>query len=304
MAEASGFFNSIQDDRVYQAEDFAAFYGDLFTNGVFYNEPDTLQVTPGSAMSVYVAAGSAMINGYRYYNRGVTELTVVPSDANFTRIDRIVVRWDLVARACYLAVLTGGLTNAPSAPELTRNTQVWELGIAEVMVPRASGLVEAGNIIDTRLNPSVCGAARTHTYLTYGEADTEALVNSMQSVLSRVSRLENMNIFTTRQTINVIIENFITDGSNYPNKTTPGMARGTLTDERFHPGQLLVFLSAKNVSTGDSTKRVGGGVFSAQSVSEGKCTIIGYVDYGTAIGTYAGTFNITYDITILAIDNG
>ena len=45
--EKSGFFNSSDGDRVYDATDFAAYFGSLVSNGVFYATPTNLLVSPG-----------------------------------------------------------------------------------------------------------------------------------------------------------------------------------------------------------------------------------------------------------------
>jgi len=45
--EKSGFFNSSDGDRVYGATDFAAYFGSLVSNGVFYATSTNLQVSPG-----------------------------------------------------------------------------------------------------------------------------------------------------------------------------------------------------------------------------------------------------------------
>ena len=66
--EKSGFFNSSGGDRVYDAADFAAYFGSLVSNGVFYMTATNLQVSPSIGLAVSVAAGSAWINGYRYEN--------------------------------------------------------------------------------------------------------------------------------------------------------------------------------------------------------------------------------------------
>lgn len=39
--EKSGFFNSSGGDRVYSATDFAAYFGKLVSNGIFYALPPT-----------------------------------------------------------------------------------------------------------------------------------------------------------------------------------------------------------------------------------------------------------------------
>ena len=45
--EKSGFFNSSDGDRVYDATDFAAYFGSLVSNGIFYKTATNLQVSPG-----------------------------------------------------------------------------------------------------------------------------------------------------------------------------------------------------------------------------------------------------------------
>ncbi|GHU68808.1 hypothetical protein FACS1894184_11660 [Clostridia bacterium] len=199
--EKSGFFNSITHDRVYTAEDFAAYYGDLFTNGVFYSEHTALQVVPDSGMNVSLLAGSAWINGYRYFNTGAVSITLDVPDGTYTRIDRIVVRWDLAARSVYYAVLKGVMSTAPVPPVLTRDAGLFELCLADVYVRGGVGAIESGDIVDTRLNPTLCGSSRTKSFLMYGEPDTEDLMSLMERFMERFSdRLSvveaNTNVFT------------------------------------------------------------------------------------------------------------
>ena len=53
--EKSGFFNSSDSDRVYDATDFAAYFGSLVSNGIFYRTSSNLQVSPGSGLGVTVS---------------------------------------------------------------------------------------------------------------------------------------------------------------------------------------------------------------------------------------------------------
>jgi hypothetical protein len=64
---------------------------------------------------------------------------------------------DSVARSIKLAVVTGVAAKTPAAPALTRNADVYELGIADVTIPQAATTVAAANIADTRLNTALCG---------------------------------------------------------------------------------------------------------------------------------------------------
>ena len=155
--ERSGFFNSSGGDRVYDAADFASYFGKLASNGIFYAAATNLRVTAGSGMMVSVAAGSAWINGYSYENTDTLMLPVATADGINPRIDRVVVRWSLVDREIKLALLTGAATPTPIAPALTRTADVYELGIADILVPQGSAVVISENITDTRLDTELCG---------------------------------------------------------------------------------------------------------------------------------------------------
>jgi hypothetical protein len=155
--EKSGFFNSADGDRVYDATDFAAYFGNLVSNGVFYASATNLQATPGNGLAVSVAAGSAWINGYRYENTDDLNLPLTTANGSNPRIDRIVVRLSQVSRSIQLAVVDGTPATTPSAPALTRTSDVYELGIADVLIPAAATSIATNNITDTRLNTSLCG---------------------------------------------------------------------------------------------------------------------------------------------------
>ena len=155
--ERSGFFNSSGGDRSYNSTDFAAYFGDLVSNGVFYRNADNLKVSPGTGFTVEVAPGSAWINGYRYENTAALSLQLETAHGVHPRIDRVVLRLDSVGRSIKLAVLTGVAAKVPAAPALTRNADMHELGLADVTIPQAATTINAANISDTRLNTALCG---------------------------------------------------------------------------------------------------------------------------------------------------
>ena len=155
--EKSGFFNSSGGDRVYSATDFAAYFGKLVSNGIFYASATNLLVTPGSGMAVSVAAGNAWINGYSYENTDALTLNLATASGVNPRIDRVVVRFSAVERRIYLAVLTGTPAEIPTAPALTRNNDTYELGVADILVPKGSVTISALSITDTRLSTAICG---------------------------------------------------------------------------------------------------------------------------------------------------
>ena len=155
--EKSGFFNSSGGDRVYSATDFAAYFGKLVSNGIFYAAPTNLQVTPDSGMAVSVVAGSAWINGYSDENTDALVLNLATASGVNPRIDRVVVRFSAVERRIYLATLIGTPSEVPVAPTLTRTNDIYELGIADILVPKGSVTISALSITETRLNTALCG---------------------------------------------------------------------------------------------------------------------------------------------------
>ena len=68
MTIRSGFFNSVNGDRKYDAKRFAEYFNSFIGNGVFPNPSDNLQVIANNDMTVTVKAGKAWINGYIMIN--------------------------------------------------------------------------------------------------------------------------------------------------------------------------------------------------------------------------------------------
>ncbi|WMJ87798.1 hypothetical protein [Anaerocolumna sp. MB42-C2] len=159
--ERSGFFNSSSGDRVYDATDFAAYFGSLVSNGIFYANTTNLQVTPVTGMIVSIATGSAWINGYRYENTEALNKTLATANGSYPRIDRIIIRWSFLERRIIATILTGTAAATPTAPTLTRNAEVYELCLADVLVPQAATSITTGNITDTRLSSSLCGTVNS-----------------------------------------------------------------------------------------------------------------------------------------------
>jgi len=155
--EKSGFFNSSGGDRIYDASDFARYFGCLASNGVFWATANNLRITPGSNVSISVAPGSAWINGYSYENTSPLELTLETPHGVNPRIDRIALRLSMPERRIYAAVKTGTAAAIPGPPALTRTADIYELALADVTVPRAAVAIVSSNVNDQRLNQSLCG---------------------------------------------------------------------------------------------------------------------------------------------------
>lgn len=159
MAIKSGFFNSVNGDRLYDADDIGNYFEGLISNGVFENVENRLVVTAGDGMSVNVATGRAFINCHWLKNDAILNLVLDSADVQYKRIDRIVVRLDISdnERAMNIYVLKGTNAFNPIAPVLTRDETVYEICLADILInPNVSSITQS-NITDQRTNTSVCG---------------------------------------------------------------------------------------------------------------------------------------------------
>lgn len=152
--EKYSFFNDINDDRVYFAEDFARHLKKYFTNGIFNNE---LRVIANNDMTITIQEGDANIEGYRYSNTGDLIKTVETADGTLKRIDNVVIRLDLTNRLISAQIIKGTFSDNPSAPALVRSSTVYDIKIAEIYVNNGVTSITQSAIKDTRFEESVCG---------------------------------------------------------------------------------------------------------------------------------------------------
>lgn len=159
--EKSLFFDSVEEDRSYTADQFASYFRQFLTDGI-KNGGTNLQVTTATGMNVTVDYGTALIQGYAYWleNDGSGKKTLaVPAAEGQPRIDRVVVRLDLstAVRTAAVAILKGTAATNPYPPDLTRSSNVYELSLAQIHVPAGAAYISSASIADERYNSNVCG---------------------------------------------------------------------------------------------------------------------------------------------------
>ena len=178
MAMRSGFFNSVNNDRLYSANEFAEYFSTFIGNGIFPNPTTSLQVQPYTGLTIRVKAGKAWINGY-YFVADADESILVTADPVLPRIDRLVLRLHLSNREITLVHKQGTAASSPVAPSVTRDAQMIELSIATVSIPAGASSVTLGMITDTRANSSECGfVASTITNIPIMTANRSLITNS------------------------------------------------------------------------------------------------------------------------------
>lgn len=147
------------ENTVYTAEDASLWFATR-TSGV--HASDQLGVTAAGGLTVTVGTGVAWLKytdfaGVSYANTVAKTMQLATANANYPRIDRIVIRYSKSESKVYLAVKSGTAASSPSAPAVTRTSDTYEISLAQIRVNAGATSISASNITDERLNNDVCG---------------------------------------------------------------------------------------------------------------------------------------------------
>lgn len=163
MALTFGFFDAAYDsstdtyDRTYSAEQMSLYFKGLVSDGVIANVGSMLAVSPRSGMSVQVGTGRMFIDSRWLQNDAAYNVTLQAAHATLSRKDIIVARLDYSGRAIGIIAKTGTAAASPAAPGIVRNSEYYELELAEIYVSAGATAITAANITDKRADTSVCG---------------------------------------------------------------------------------------------------------------------------------------------------
>lgn len=169
MAEKSFPWDSNNGDRKFKAEDFALPFALMCNNGIFANYRDELAVMVTSGMGIKIKTGSAIINGTMYNNTEELTKTLSLGNSLYNRIDRIVLRWDKTARKIDIQVLEGTPSSAPAKPPRITNDSMWDLVLADIVVPKGATSLEQYRIQDRRPFEAFCGWSTPFNQLKTGD---------------------------------------------------------------------------------------------------------------------------------------
>ena len=97
-----GFFNSIDNDRVYNADDISTYLGMLYTDGII----EGLTVS-GTSDTVYVSSGKALIENKYIINDSQIDFTITANSTANERTDYIYIYCDTYLRECGIGYSAG-----------------------------------------------------------------------------------------------------------------------------------------------------------------------------------------------------
>ncbi len=206
MAEYSRFFDHIDGDRSYNADDFAEYFRQVLTNGIL-NGGENLQVyVNGTDRIARIKPGKAWLEGYFYKLTDELQLPLEEAHGTYDRIDRIVIglNTNTDVRSIKAYVKTGLPAFTPVAPEITREEKIYEISLAQILVVHNTTAVPIGNVTDERLDPNVCGLVNSLIQVDTAtmQAEFETFMDTLagQSYVSRTEFIEHQDDTTTHMT--------------------------------------------------------------------------------------------------------
>lgn len=261
-----GFFNAVNGDRRYSADQLGNYFKGLISNGVFEKVGKAFIVTSNNDMSINVGTGKAYINEKWVENDKTANYSIDASDTAYARIDTVVIRLDYTARTISIKILKGTASPTPTAVSITRNSSIYDLKLAEVKVNANVTKITTSDISDYRLDTRVCGFVTG----VIKQVDTSDLFLQMQSdykaVRNSIAKELNVNtqVLTSMET---------------------RIANGTFVDfyvgKNYSPGDSLIVMNEKTshiYSTSEYTIKQNGNNyylnFNKQPESNSKINII------------------------------
>lgn len=139
MSVTSGFFNSFNGDRKYNAEQMSDIFNGIINDGVFASVGTAFGVQASNGITINVGIGRAWFNGKWILNDAILPIACDISEVVLDRIDAVVIeinRSDSV-RSGLIQVVKGIPSSSPSRPTLTRSIDVNQYPLAYIY--RAAG---------------------------------------------------------------------------------------------------------------------------------------------------------------------
>lgn len=138
MAVTYGFYDSLNHDRLYNAQQMSAIFDGIINDGVFMSVGNQFHTVAGTGMQVIVKSGRAWFDSTWTLNDAEYPLSIDAADVLLTRIDAVVleVNSEVATRANTIKVVKGTPASTPAKPTLTNTAAVHQHALAYVTVAK------------------------------------------------------------------------------------------------------------------------------------------------------------------------
>lgn len=152
-----GFFNSLNNDRKYNADQISSMFEGLISDGVFNHVGSALEVKAGNGLSVTVGTGRAWLEDRWVKNDAIVGVQLSAASVTLSRYTAIVLRKDITNRTVSIATIDGEAAETPEKPAIVREGDIYDICLAYVLVGPNATSISQSDITDTRADNTVCG---------------------------------------------------------------------------------------------------------------------------------------------------
>jgi len=166
MTVTYGFYDSLTNDRRYNAMQFSSLLDSIIRDGVFMSIGTALAVTSGTGLHVAVGVGRAWFNHTWTYNDSSLVLDITTPHAVLDRIDTVVLETnsDQGTRANSIKVIAGTPASSPVPPTLTHTASINQYPLADLYIGNQITSIDQQSItnrVGTTTCPFVTGILET-----------------------------------------------------------------------------------------------------------------------------------------------
>lgn len=166
MSVSSGFFNSLNGDRKYNAAQMSAIFDGLIIDGVFASIGTAFAVKAAGGLTVNVGVGKAWFDRTWTVNDSILPMTAPEAEVLLDRIDAVVLEvngMELV-RENTIKFVKGNPSSAPSRPTLTNEGNVHQYPLCYIYRKYGTAVINQADItpmVGTESTPFVTGILQT-----------------------------------------------------------------------------------------------------------------------------------------------
>lgn len=166
MSVSSGFFNSLNGDRKYNAAQMSAIFDGLIIDGVFASIGTAFAVKAAGGLTVNVGIGKAWFDHTWTVNNSILPMTAPEAEVLLDRIDAVVleVNGTESVRENTIKFVKGNPSSAPSRPTLTNEGNVHQYPLCYIYRKYGTAVINQADItpmIGTESTPFVTGILQT-----------------------------------------------------------------------------------------------------------------------------------------------
>lgn len=187
MTLTYGFYNSLNHDRVYDANDFGSIYDGVINDGVFMNIGTGFVVKADGTNILKVGIGRAWFNGTWTFNDAIMSMTAPPSDVLYKRIDALVLEVNKTTRINDIRFVQGTPATNPVNPTLTKSTYVNQYPLCYITRYASTEKInqaDVKNMVGSAECPWVTGILKTismNELLGQWENELDVFVNNQET---------------------------------------------------------------------------------------------------------------------------